>query len=78
MHESQNDLGRTMDNSFGRRSTATLIKLPTDAPIVKTNKINMRSNFPKNQANVDDEVLNWKVVRLSKWGNEFTRITPQI
>ena len=67
-----------MDLSFGRRSTAKLIKLPTDAPIAKPNKINMRLSFPKNQANVDDEVLNWKVVGLIKWGNEFPNVAPEI
>ncbi len=78
LQESQNDLGRTIDPSLGSRSTATLIKLPTDAPINSVKKINTRSGFPKNQADVDDKVLNWKVVRMNKWGNKFPRVAPQI
>ena len=45
------DLGLTIDNSLGSRSTATFMKLPTDAPkasakMIKGTSWNMESGFP--------------------------------
>jgi hypothetical protein len=67
-----------MDRSLGSRSTATLIKLPTDAPIAIAKKISMRLSFPKDQADVGYEVLNREVLRLVKGRNEFSHVTVKV
>ena len=60
-HESQKDRGRTREPPLGSRSTATLIKLPKEAPIAKTNNSSMISGFPEDEADVDHQVMHRKV-----------------
>ena len=62
LQDSQNDLGLTMDLPEGTLSAARFRKLPTDAPIRKANTASIKSSFPQDETDINDQILHREIL----------------